>query len=56
MFNSNAFKTSLMFLGIIIMVVTLKMFLAHDGIFLHATSTKDVLANIVCSFKNSCIY
>ncbi len=56
MFNSNAFKTSLMFLGIIIVVVVLKMFLAHDGIFLHAATVKDVLANIICSFKNSCVY
>ena len=53
MLNSNAFKTSLIFLGIILVVVTLRMFLMGDGIFVKSDGHTNV-ANIVCIFKESC--
>ena len=53
MFESNAFKTSLIFLGIILFVVTLRMFLLRDGIFIDNGGETN-MANIMCIWKNSC--
>lgn len=53
MFNRNAFRTSLMFLGIIFFGIMARMFLVQDNLFVKSDS-KNETANISCVFKGSC--
>ena len=52
MLNNNAYKTSLMFLGIIFSAIVLRMFLVEDKMFVQEEPTE--LANIICIFNNNC--
>jgi len=53
MLNNNAYKTSLMFLGIIFIAIIIRMFLVQDQIFVQEDSSIE-LANISCIFKSDC--
>ncbi len=53
MLNKNAFKTSLLFLGIILLVLGLRMFLLGESHFVQA-ELRDTLANSICLIDKSC--
>ena len=53
MLNNNAFKTSLMFLGIIFTAIMVRMFLVGDTAFVQDDSSNE-LASITCILKNNC--
>lgn len=53
MFNSNWFKTSLLFLGIIFIGLVTHMFITRDNMFIDSDS-QDIRANIVCIVKADC--
>lgn len=53
MFNKNAFKTSMIFLGIIFLGIMMRMFLVEDDMFVK-TKSKNGTANTVCIFENFC--
>lgn len=53
MFNQNAFKTSMIFLGMIFLGIILRTFLIGDSLFVK-TESKNETANITCVFEKFC--
>ena len=53
MLNKNAYKTSLMFLGIIFIAIIARMFLVGDTNFVQSDPPGE-LASIVCLLRNDC--
>lgn len=53
MFNKNSFKTSIMFLLLILFGIIVRMFLIQDELFVKGTQEK-ATANIFCGFDGDC--
>lgn len=52
MFNKNAFKTSLLFLGIILIAIVFRMFMSGHSLLVNNETDKQTVSTI-CSFGSS---